>query len=181
MLSRRALIAALALSPVTLLAGELTAHDFAFPGIEGGLVRLADYAGQPILVVNTASRCGFTYQYDGLQSLYERYHDRGLVIVGVPSDDFNQELSDEAAVKAFCEANFAIQFPMTAISSVTGTGAHPFYAWARREVGPGGAPRWNFHKYLIGPEGRLAGSFGTHVEPTGREITTMVESLLPQG
>ncbi|MEM6943217.1 MAG: glutathione peroxidase [Pseudomonadota bacterium] len=178
MITRRAVVTALALSPVTLHAGELNAHDFAFPGIDGGVVRLADFAGKAVLVVNTASRCGFTYQYDGLQSLWTRYRDRGLVVIGAPSDDFNQELDDEASVKHFCEVNFAIDFPMTGIIPVTGKGAHPFYAWARRELGPSRAPRWNFHKYLVGPNGQLVAAFGTNVDPASGTVTSAIEKLL---
>lgn len=179
MITRRAIIAALALSPVTLHAGEITAHDFAFPGIDGGLVRLADYAGKPVLVVNTASRCGYTYQYDALQALYDRYREAGLVVVGVPSDDFGgQELATEAEVKQFCEVNFAIDFPMTGITPVRGTGAHPFYAWARQALGESEAPRWNFHKYLVGPDGTLVAAFSTRIEPTSETVTGAVETLL---
>lgn len=179
MLTRRTVIAALALSPVALHAGEMTAHDFAFPGIEGDTVRLADYAGRPVLVVNTASECGFTPQYDGLQALWQAYRDRGLTVVGVPSDDFGgQELDDEAAVKEFCEVNFAIDFPMTAITPVKGTSAHPFYAWARGALGAANAPRWNFHKYLVGPNGRLIAAFPTGTEPMSAEVREAVERLL---
>lgn len=163
-------------------AGEITAHDFAFAGIEGETVRLLDYAGSPVMVVNTASKCGFTYQYDGLQALYDRYRDRGLVVLGVPSDDFGgQELDSEAEVKHFCEVNFAIDFPMTAITPVRGNSAHPFYTWAKRELGAAEAPRWNFHKYLVGPDGRLVGAFGTSTEPSAPEVHRAVEALLVEG
>lgn len=169
-------------APRVAAAGALSAHDFAFPGIEGGIVRLADYAGRPILVVNTASRCGFTYQYDALQAVWTQYRDRGLVVLGVPSDDFGgQELGSEAAVKEFCEVNFAIDFPMTAITPVRGGSAHPFYVWARNTLGAGKAPRWNFHKYLVGPDGRLVAAFGTNTEPTSDKVTRAIEALLPQG
>ena len=176
------MIAALALSPVTLHAGQMSAHDFSFPGIEGGEIRLADYAGRPVLVVNTASRCGYTYQYDGLQALYDRYRDRGLVVLGVPSDDFGgQELDSEAEIKEFCAVNFAIDFPMTGITVVKGGGAHPFYVWARTELGAARAPRWNFHKYLVGPDGRLVDAFGTQVEPKDARLAAAVEALLARG
>jgi len=166
----------------TAVAGEISAHDFAFAGIDGGTVRLADYAGHPVLVVNTASRCGFTYQYDGLQALYERYRDQGLVVLGVPSDDFGgQELATEDEVKEFCAVNFAIDFPMTAITPVRGQSAHPFYAWARRVLGPAKAPRWNFHKYLVGPDGRLVAAFATGAEPESAAVTGAIESLIGQG
>ncbi|MEM9147942.1 MAG: glutathione peroxidase [Pseudomonadota bacterium] len=172
--------AMLARMPAPARAGEMTAHDFAFAGIDGGVVRLLDYAGSPVLVVNTASRCGFTYQYDALQALYDRYRDQGLVVLGVPSDDFGgQELATEAEVKHFCEVNFAIDFPMTGITPVRGKGAHPFYAWAQRALGKAKAPRWNFHKYLVGPDGRLVAAFGTSIEPSAPAIATAVEALLP--
>lgn len=176
----------IAVLAVTALAGRTKAgtgaHDFTFESIDGGPLRLADFAGKPVMVVNTASRCGFTYQYDALQALWSDYRDRGFVLVGVPSDDFGgQELATEAEVKEFCEMNYSIDFPMTSITRVRGAGAHPFYEWARRELGESSAPRWNFHKYLIDPEGRLVGAFGTGVEPTARQIRTAIEPLLPTG
>lgn len=180
MISRRALMAAFALAPVSLHAGELTAHDFAFRSIDDGMIRLADFAGRPMLVVNTASRCGFTYQYDQLQALYDRYREQGLVVIGVPSDDFNQELSSEAKVKEFCEVNFSIDFPMTAITPVRGTSAHPFYAWAANDMGRQNAPRWNFHKYLVDGEGRLIGAWGSGTEPTAGAIVEPIEAMLSQ-
>jgi glutathione peroxidase len=171
-----ALLAATAAGPFAALAGQGTAHDFAFEDIdESGQLRLADFAGRPVLVVNTASRCGFTYQYDALQALYDRYRDRGLVVLGVPSDDFNQELGTAAEVKEFCAVNFAIDFPMTAITPVTGASAHPFYRWAAERAGP---PRWNFHKYLVGPDGRLVAAFPTRTEPGAPEISEAIEALL---
>lgn len=179
MLTRRTVIAGLACASLgsAASAGEIIAHDFAFAGIDGGVVELKAFAGSPVLVVNTASKCGFTYQYDALQALYERYRDRGLVVLGVPSDDFGgQELATEAEVKHFCEVNFAIDFPMTGITPVRGNGAHPFYSWAKRELGPENAPRWNFHKYLVGPDGRLITAFGSNVEPTSGAVTEAVEA-----
>ena len=170
------------IGPRAAAAGEFTAHDFGFPGIDGGIVRLADWAGRPVLVVNTASRCGYTYQYDGLQALYDRYRDRGLVVVGVPSDDFGgQELATEAEVKEFCEVNFAIDFPMTAITPVRGNSAHPFYVWARAALGADKAPRWNFHKYLVAPDGRLVAAFDTQTDPTAKPVIEAVEALLGAG
>lgn len=163
------------------LAGQGSAHDFRFDGIEGEAVRLSDYSGKPVLVVNTASRCGFTYQYDGLQALYDRYRDRGLVVLGVPSDDFGgQELDTEAEVKEFCEVNFAIDFPMTAITHVAGTNAHPFYRYARETLGPANAPRWNFHKYLVDGDGEIVAAFGTNTDPVNRTVTDRIEALLAE-
>ncbi len=162
-------------------AGEgKSAHDFRFDAIAGGDLDMQDYAGKAVLVVNTASFCGFTGQYEGLQALWERYRDRGLVVLGVPSNDFgNQEPGTETEIQEFCEMNFAVTFPMTAKYAVRGTEAHPFYRWARQEMGAGKAPRWNFHKYLIGPDGRLAGSFASTVEPTAPELVAAIEAALP--
>ena len=179
-ISRRGMIfcvaAAVATGPA--FSAEISAHDFAFPGIDGGVVRLADWAGRPVMVVNTASRCGFTYQYDGLQALYDTYRDRGLVVVGVPSDDFGgQELATETEVKEFCRVNFALDFPMTAITPVNGSGAHPFYAWAAKN-GAAGTPRWNFHKILIGPDGTFITGFPSAVKPMSPEIRTRIEAVL---
>lgn len=156
------------------------AHDFAFTGISGDPLPLEKFAGKAVLIVNTASFCGFTPQYAGLQKVWSRYRDRGLVVLGVPSNDFGaQEPGSEAAIKEFCEVNFDIDFPLTAKQHVTGPEAHPFYRWAARELGPAAAPRWNFHKYLIAPDGRLVGWFPTRVEPTSEETIRALEALLP--
>ena len=160
----------LALAPMPVLAG------FQFTSIDGGVIDLADWAGQPVLVVNTASLCGYTPQYDGLQALYDRYAARGLVVLAVPSDDFSQELGTEAAVKDFCTANFDLTLPMTEITSVTGDTAHPFYQWLRAETGF--EPGWNFNKVLIGPDGKVVDTWGSAAEPEGRAIRARIEALL---
>ncbi len=147
-----------------------------FASIDGGEYRLEDWRGRPVLVVNTASRCAFTNQYDDLQALYDRYRDRGLVVLAVPSNDFRQELESEAAVKEFCEVNFALDLPMTEISNVTGDEAHPFYAQVRDVAGF--APRWNFNKILVGPDGEVAGTWGSMVRPLSGAIVDRVEALL---
>lgn len=183
-LALAAYLAARAAEPVATLATGTagpTAHDFGFAGIDGAPLDLGQFRGRPMLVVNTASRCGFTYQYDALQKLYDTYRDRGLVVIGVPSNDFRQELADAAAVKNFCEVNFNIDFPLTDITAVRGPGAHPFYAWAAKTLGPDKAPGWNFHKYLVGPDGRLVASFGTGTEPMAPAVRAAIEALLPQG
>jgi len=160
------------------LALPAAALDLAAPfgNIDGGEIRLSDWRGQPVLVVNTASRCGFTHQYDGLQALYDEYRDRGLVVLAVPSDDFRQELSSEAEVKDFCEVNFGLDIPMTTITPVRGSQAHPFYASLAQEAGF--APSWNFNKVLIGPDGAVAGTWGSVARPTSKEITGRIEALL---
>ncbi|MEL6280003.1 MAG: glutathione peroxidase [Pseudomonadota bacterium] len=156
-------------------ASASTAHDFEFTSIDGEAMPLAQFEGQPVLVVNTASRCGFTPQYDGLQALWTKYRDQGLVVIGVPSGDFNQELASEADVKEFCEVNFSLDFPMTEINHVKGEDAHPFFAWAGAQQG---APRWNFYKYLVGPDGTLVKSYGSVTRPMSRKLTSEIERLL---
>jgi glutathione peroxidase len=162
------------------MAGEGAARSlgqgFKFTAIEGGTLALDDWAGQPVLVVNTASLCGFTPQYDDLQALYERYRDRGLVVLAVPSNDFNQELSDAKAVKEFCAVNFDLTLPMSDITAVTGAKAHPFYHWLAETAGF--TPGWNFNKVLIGPEGEVVGTWGSAVQPGSAAITGKIEPLL---
>jgi glutathione peroxidase len=174
-----ALTAAIRLAP-TAAAAE-GAFAFGFTAIEGGPLPLARYAGHPVLVVNTASQCGFTYQYTALQRLWDRYRERGLVVVGVPSNDFNQERADNAAIKTFCETNFDIDFPLAEKVAVTGPGSHPFFAWLRRELGETAGPRWNFTKYLIGPDGEPVAFWPSTVEPDAPAVTAAIERLLPDG
>jgi glutathione peroxidase len=152
------------------------AFGFSFPGLEGSDIRLADYRGQALLVVNTASRCGFTPQYAGLQDLWTRYRARGLVVIGVPSNDFGQELSSSREIAGFCSREFGVTFPMAAAQSVRGAGAHPFYRWA--QASQGDAPRWNFHKYVVGRDGRIAGSFPSEVRPTDPRMIAAIERAL---
>jgi glutathione peroxidase len=168
-LSRRLLLAS---TPLLLAAApETRAYDFRFPAIEGGEIDLSSWRGKPMLVVNTASFCGFARQFAALQMLHETYAPRGLLLLGVPSNDFNQEAADNAAVKAFCDAEFGVDFPMAAISHVKGPGAHPFFAWA-------GAPRWNFFKYLVGRDGRLLNTYPSQVEPGSPEFLQAIEAAL---
>lgn len=149
---------------------------FEFDSIDGGVLDLDDWRGRPVLVVNTASRCGFTPQYDGLQVLYDRYRAAGLVVLAVPSDDFRQELDSAAAVKEFCALNFALDLPMTDITAIRGEAAHPFYRWLAATAGF--APRWNFNKVLLAPDGTVAATFGAAVDPLSPEITGRIEALL---
>ena len=158
-----------------------TAHEFSFQSIDGTPLPLSQYAGKAVLVVNTASMCGYTPQYADLQALWERYRGRGLVVLGVPSNDFGgQEPGSAEQIKDFCEVNFSVDFPMTEKQAVTGAGAHPFYRWAGQELGPAAAPRWNFHKYLVAPDGRLAGWFPTSASPGSDKVVRAVEAVLPE-
>lgn len=147
-----------------------------FPSIDGGTLSIEDWRGRPVLVVNTASRCAFTKQYDELQALQDTYGDRGLVVLAVPSNDFRQELATEEEVKDFCEINFDLTLPMTGITGITGPDAHPFYKALAAE---GFEPAWNFNKVLIGPDGELAGTWGSLTKPMSRAITGPIEALLP--
>lgn len=151
-------------------------RDVVFSNIDGGEHRFSQWAGQPVLVVNTASQCGFTGQYDGLQALHDRYKARGLVVLAVPSDDFNQELASAAEVKEFCEVSFGLDLPMTDITPVRGGAAHPFYRAIKAETGF--EPRWNFNKVLIGPDGRVMGTWGAPVKPLSAAIVGAIEPLL---
>jgi glutathione peroxidase len=156
-----------------------TAHQFAFAAIDGGALPLSAWAGHPVLVVNTASYCGYTPQYRDLEALWQRYRDRGLVVLGVPSNDFGaQEPGTASEIKSFCETNYSVDFPLTEKYRVIGGGAHPFYAWVAATLGEGAAPRWNFHKYLIGPDGELAGAWPSSVRPGDAAITGEIEKLL---
>lgn len=148
-----------------------------FDSIDGGVIDLATLRGQPVLVVNTASRCGFTKQYSGLQTLYDRYRDRGLVVLAVPSNDFKQELGSAEEVKQFCELNYDLALPMTDITPVKGAKAHPFYRAVRAETGF--EPGWNFNKILIAPDGSVAGTWGSVARPLSGQITGAIERLLP--
>ncbi|MCX7558363.1 glutathione peroxidase [Sulfitobacter sp. F26204] len=151
-------------------------RDMTFANIDGGTLNLGQWAGQPVLVVNTASQCGFTGQYAGLQALYDTFKGRGLVVLAVPSDDFNQELANGAEIKTFCEISFGLDLPMADITHVKGAKAHPFYKAIQKETGF--VPRWNFNKVLIGPEGAVLGTWGATVKPQSRTILNVIEPLL---
>ena len=149
-----------------------------FASIDGGTIDMQTYVGRPVLVVNTASQCGFTYQYDGLQALYDAFRDDGLIVLAVPSDDFNQELDDAGEVKEFCELNFALDLPMTDITHVRGAQAHPFY----KEVAAltGFVPGWNFNKILLDRDGKVVKTWGSVVKPQSAAIVGAVRAALGQ-
>jgi glutathione peroxidase len=157
-----------------------SAHSFEFTSIDGGALPLSAWEGKPVLVVNTASYCGYTPQYRDLEALWQKYRDQGLVVLGVPSNDFGaQEPGTAAEIKNFCESRFSIDFPLTEKSKVIGGQAHPFYRWIATTLGEGAAPRWNFHKYLVGPDGELVGAWPSSVRPGDAVITQEIEKLLP--
>jgi glutathione peroxidase len=158
----------------------VSAHKFSFEAIDGtGAVALNALAGKAVLVVNTASACGYTQQYQGLQELWQTYCDRGLVVLGVPSNDFGaQEPGSDSEIETFCTTKFQVDFPMTKKQTVIGADAHPFYQWIASSLGEDVAPKWNFHKYLIGPDGALAATFPSKVAPMSDEIKSQIEALL---
>ena len=157
-----------------------TAYDFSFNGLDGKPeIDLSNYKNNIILVVNTASKCGFTGQYEGLETLHRTYADQGLVIIGVPSRDFaSQEFAEACDVDAFTKNKYDITFLLADITHVKGDDAHPFYQWAKSEAGFMGGPKWNFHKYLIGKDGNLIDSFGSRVKPESKKLVTAIESQL---
>ncbi|MDG0982245.1 MAG: glutathione peroxidase [Tateyamaria sp.] len=161
-------------SPTTVGAKELSFHSF--PSIDGGFVDTSQWQGKPYLVINTASRCGFTKQYAGMQELYNKYRDQGLGMIAVPSNDFNQELSSNAEVKNFCELNFGIDMPMSETISVKGQNAHLFYKDVREQSGF--VPKWNFNKILIGVDGKVAGTWGSLTKPLALDLVRAIEQEL---
>jgi glutathione peroxidase len=157
---------------------RITAYAFSFPALEKGEIKLADYAGQPLMIVNTASLCGFTPQYAGLQQLWTEFHDRGLTIIGVPSNDFGgQEPGGTSDIAETAQHQYGVTFPIAAKTVVKGPNAHPFYKWAA-DIRPKDVPRWNFHKYLIGRDGNIAEVFPESVEPTDTRVKTTIARAL---
>jgi len=157
---------------------RITAYAFSFPALAGGDIRLADHAGRPLLVVNTASLCGYTPQYTDLQALSDLYGDKAVVLA-VPSNDFNQELASEAEVKEFCALNYDLTLPMTTIQHVAKGAVHPFYAWVRDSQGF--EPGWNFNKVLIGPDGAFVQAWGSNAKPMGAVKAKMDEVIAAGG
>lgn len=174
-------LGAFAVSPAlaaTTEFSQLNAWRYSFPSVDGGEIRLADLQGKVILVVNTASQCGYSGQFAGLEQLYQRYRDRGLVVLAVPSNDFGgQEPGGAAEIKETAQGEYHVTFPIAGKSVVKGADAHPFYKWTA-ELRPRDVPRWNFHKYLIGRDGNLAAVFNTAVEPTDPKVIEAIVAAL---
>ena len=157
----------------------MSAHQFAFQRIGGGELALSQFKGGGVLIVNTASRCGFTPQYRELQGLWEKYCDRGFAVIGVPSNEFGQqEPGTEAEIASFCEVNYSVTFPLAVKQTVTGSDAHPFYQWVVEQAGEDAAPKWNFHKYLIGPTGDLVGVYPSKTSPVDAGLIAEIDRLL---
>ena len=181
MLTRRSAIALIGLGFVVqpVLAATQSAFDFTFFDIDGNAMPLAKYRGKALLIVNTASKCDFTPQLKGLEALYESYKERGLVVIGVPSDSFGQEPDNASTIKSFAAEEYGVTFPMTEKTVVTGAKAHPFYRWAKLQLGPLAEPKWNFTKYIVAPNGKLVTWFDTETTPQDPKLLKALEGVLP--
>ena len=154
------------------------AYDFQFRSLEGGLIKLSDYKDKVLVLVNVASRCGFTKQYGDLQNLWTNYKEKDLIVIGVPTNDFKQEPASNSDIKDFCEQNFNINFPMTEKINVLGKDAHPFYKWAKDNFGNGAVPKWNFHKIIIGKNGKVINTFASITNPSSKKFVNFIESQI---
>ena len=153
-------------------------YDFKINSISGDIIDLRDFKGKPVLIVNTASYCGFTKQYEDMQKLWENYREKGLIVLGIPSNSFNQEKNNNNEVKEFCEVNFNINFPITEITNVKGDDAHEIFKWAKENHGKSAVPKWNFYKILINKEGKVEDTYASLTNPTSKKVIKKIESLL---
>ena len=154
------------------------AYEFKFKSLDGGFIKLDDYKDRVIVLVNVASRCGFTKQYDDLQSLWTNYKDKGLIVIGIPTNDFKQEPASNSEIKDFCEQNFNIDFPMTEKINVLGREAHPFYKWAKDNHGKKAVPKWNFHKIIINKKGKIVDTFASITNPSSSRFINFIEDQI---
>ena len=157
---------------------EKKIYDFSIESITGETINFKDYKNKVILVVNTASYCGFTKQYAELQTLWEKYKSKGLIVLGIPSNSFNQEKNSNSEIKEFCEVNFDIDFPLTSITDVKGENAHEIYEWAKENYGKSAIPKWNFYKILINRQGKIENTFSSFTNPMSNKITNIIEKIL---
>ena len=152
--------------------------DFKIESITGELINFNDYKDKVILVVNTASYCGFTKQYEELQELWDTYRSQGLIVLGIPSNSFNQEKANNLEIKKFCEVNFNINFPLSTITEVKGKNAHDLFKWAEKNYGKSAVPKWNFHKILINKDGKIEDTFVSFTKPMSKKIVQKIEEIL---
>ena len=157
---------------------EKLAFDFSFKDLDGSEMKLCDFKDKLIVVTYVASYCGFTSQYEDLQEIWEKYQSKGVVVIGVPSNSFNQEMETNKEIKNFCEAKFGITFPMTEKVSVKGDKAHPFYKWAKENYGTSAIPKWNFHKIMIGKDGKIFDTFASITNPSSKRFIKAIEKAL---
>ena len=153
-------------------------YDFNIKSISGEIIDFDNYRDKVLLIVNTASYCGFTKQYEDLQNLWEKYKSDGLIVLGIPSNSFNQEKDNDLEVKEFCDVNFNINFPLSAITKVKGENAHEIFKWAKENHGNSAVPKWNFYKILINKDGKVEETFSSLTKPTSKKITEKIEKLL---
>ena len=156
------------------------AYDYSFEDLDGSRLNLSEFKNNVLVVTNVASKCGFTSQYEDLQTIWEKYQDKGLVVIGVPSSSFNQEFQTNEEVKNFCEAKFGISFPMTQKEEVRGSNAHPFFKWAKETYGSKSVPKWNFHKIVIDKNGKVFDTFASMTNPTSNKFIKVIEKALSQ-
>ena len=154
---------------------EKLAYDFSFKDLDGAELKLSEYKNKVLVVTNVASYCGFTSQYEDLQEIWKKYEQKGLVVIGVPSNTFNQEKETNKEIKNFCEAKFGISFPMTEKVEVRGEKAHDFYKWAKTNHGNKSVPKWNFHKIIIGKEGKIVDTFASITRPSSKKFIDLIE------
>ncbi len=157
---------------------EKVFYDFQIESINGEIINFKEYENKVILLVNTASYCGFTKQYDDLQKLWDQFKSKGLIVLGIPSNSFNQEKKNNSEIKKFCEMNFNINFPLSTLTDVKGDGAHEIYKWAKKNFGKSAVPKWNFHKILINKDGKIEETYASFTKPTSKKITNKIEQLL---
>ena len=154
------------------------AFDFKFTSIDGSEINLADYKNNVLVVVNVASRCGFTSQYSDLQDIWNKYREKNVIVIGVPTNNFKQEPGSNEEIKNFCKSNFNINFPMTEKIDVIGKNAHPFFKWAKDNHGNSAIPKWNFHKILIGKNGKISDTFSSITRPSSQKFKSAIEKLI---
>ena len=158
---------------------EKLAYDFQFKDLDGSALNLSEYKGKVIIIVNVASQCGFTKQYEDMQNIWEKYQSKGIVMLGIPSNDFGkQEPGTSEEIKNFCEAKFGITFPMTEKVSVKGPETHPFYIWARENHGKSAIPKWNFHKIIVGRNGKIDDTFASITNPSSKKFIKALEKSI---
>ena len=179
MISKSSLIMIFTLFMSISLSAKSDFFDLNFEGIDGNIISLKEFKNKPILIVNSASFCGFTYQYEQLENLYQKFKKKGLVVIAIPSNDFGgQEFKDNKKVKEFCEVNFNISFPITTITKIKGNDKHPFFKWVEKEAGYLSLPKWNFYKYLINKDGNLSAWFSSVTTPSSKKFLNKLNKII---
>ena len=157
---------------------EKTFFDLNIESISGEIINFSDFKNNAVLIVNTASYCGFTRQYDDLQKLWDQFKTKGLIVLGIPSNSFNQEKKNNSEIKKFCEINFNINFPLSTLTDVKGNNAHEIFKWAKKNYGKSAVPKWNFYKILINKNGKIEDTYSSLTKPTSKKITNEIENIL---